>query len=97
MTPQEVLLEAADLIEKHGWWNGGPIENIKSNNNVNCPVTAILAVCRDSNVVLKANDLLALALPLTTEIRTVRRISKWNDSQPNGETVIAKLREVARS
>lgn len=84
MTPADVLREAADLIEERGWWNGRPQCGVGGH----CPLSAFSAIARSSELERRAKNALLEALDW-------QPIANWNDRQPNGDVVIAKLREVA--
>lgn len=84
MTPAEVLRKAADLIEERGWWNG---TDDMLDGATFCVITAVTRVA-GGNAAFNATTLFERAVG-------VARADEWNDAQPNGEVVIAKLREVA--
>jgi hypothetical protein len=86
MTPAEVLRKAADLIEERGWWNGRGDSNSPV-YGTHCALTALRDVC--------PGERLRFAAVGAIEEKVRGLVSEWNDRQPNGEVVIAKLREVA--
>jgi hypothetical protein len=88
MTPAEVLRKAADLIEERGWWNGDAVDRSQSV----CVDLALLHIGAERDVV--KSFAVAVAGP-SALARPSTSIQTWNDAQPNGGVVIAKLREVA--
>ena len=83
-TTTDVLRQAADLIERNGWWNGnGPADE------TNCATMAIAyaapfgwtAVCERA----------------MRQFLQVDSLATWNDAQQNGAVVIAALRACADS
>jgi hypothetical protein len=86
MSPAEVLRKAADLIEERGWWNG---ENLWADSYLP-PVGGVVCAALAIKSFVPWNDAFsALAAAVGPSV------GAWNDAQPNGEVVIAKLREVA--
>jgi hypothetical protein len=91
MTPAEVLRKAADLIAERGWWNGrglGPFPG----DGPHCVLGAVGSAVWFHQAAGR-NELYFAAM--TALHRSIGSIADWNDAQPNGEVVIAKLREVA--
>lgn len=84
MTPAEVLRKAADLIEERGWWDGRTQRRIGGH----CALTALSSIAISAELERRAENALLEALDW-------QPIANWNDRQPNGDVVIAKLREVA--
>jgi hypothetical protein len=87
MTPAEVLRKAADLIEERGWWDGVGVKP----RHCECVMTAVDSICTqfDLEVNIYADALIAVGDAVDMGP------ARWNDAQPNGGVVIAKLREVA--
>ena len=82
-TTTDVLRQAADLIERNGWWNGnGPA------GETNCVMSAFgyvsLDMSRSAERALK-------------QFLGVPALVAWNDAQQNGAVVIAALRACADS
>jgi hypothetical protein len=93
MTPAEVLRKAADLIEERGWIRGDDALETWANGGPLCAGTAMMEVDRyftakDTDPVFRAGWAFREAVGYSC-------VPVWNDAQPNGEVVIAKLREVA--
>lgn len=90
MTPSDVLLKAAELIERDGWWNG---DSAGISDGTTCAYLAIGWVASDLNVRDAACMLFwrSLRLGIDTDIPT------WNDAQPNGAVVCAALRAAAKA
>ncbi len=83
------LLDAADLIEQEGWWNGKerPI------GNETCPFYAMLAVLAASHGDMATME--AAEKRLLANVHPYSSIADWNDAQAGGSVVIAVLREAA--
>lgn len=82
---RQVLLDAADYIEAHGWSQG-----CWSRNGMPCALWAIIKIGAD-------HDLVAMA-QMGMEKRIGGKVAKWNDAPGRTSTeVCATLREVARS
>jgi hypothetical protein len=93
MTPAEVLRRAADLIEEHGWVKGKDAWAIWRATGACCAGIAIGLVV-DSQPVGEKSDRWSVAREVERRVPE-NNIVCWNDAQPNGDVVIAKLREVA--
>jgi hypothetical protein len=85
MTPAEVLRKAADLIEERGWWR--ETECVWRERRL-CALFALDEATGRFRTPVHEAFMDAIGNP-------VGGIGYWNDAQPNGEVVIAKLREVA--
>lgn len=90
MTPQEVLIKAADYIEEHGWWNGEP-----GTYRAGGPKCAVMAIshCGGGDH-WPALHRFSKWLGETDE--RMIAVSDWNDAQPDGATVVAALRAAAQ-
>lgn len=98
MTPQEILLKAANLIEMRGWFDG----KCDSPGKV-CASTAISSVVGPGSGG-KASAARTLLLEYFASQGTVvghgdtyTRIYKWNDAQPDAEAVVNAMRAAARA
>jgi hypothetical protein len=88
MSPADVLNQAADLIERDGWWNGkGEVPE----DGPACALMAINGVCR------RAEDPFEVASNAMRKFIGNSQLANWNDAQPDGATVCAALRACARS
>lgn len=86
-----VLRDAADLIEKDGWWNGQPME--ENSTPPNCAYTAIRSVATRELVLLTSK---ALADQIKKSDDPYSVIFGWNDApDQTAEGVIEFMREVA--
>jgi hypothetical protein len=99
MTAADVLDEAAGLIEQRGWWNGhvdGPLGSGPALGKEICAGQAIYKLeYTPLHTRLQALTALGKAVnPRGTSIYNA--VITWNDRQPNGEAVAAKMREVAQ-
>ena len=87
MTPQQVLMAAADYIEQHGWC----VRSYRKGQRV-CAVGAI-------NAVTTGNPSQGIELSYEAEMLLYRYVaipvSRWNDAQPDAATVVAALRQAA--
>lgn len=89
MKPAEVLRQAADLIEKKGWWDGQDYRGGRQ-----CALTAIGATASSMRIRESAYIALAAVLPLPSGYQDpAEKIIVWNDSQSSG--VIATMRACA--
>lgn len=106
MTPQEILLAAAALIERTGWSRG---EYAQGSDGDRCSPTAahatrfcvlgaIRCVVDNGNVLGEvgnaALDRLGMSLDL---IGDHSRLAQWNDKRRKASVVIAALRKAAQS
>lgn len=86
----DTLNKAADLIEERGWWDGtGDFPKLRVG-----PTCAGLAIREAQNY----EPLLAPVISEAGEFLTDylgSRIPRWNDAQPDGETVVSTLRAAA--
>jgi len=80
------LADAADLIEKCGWWNG---EGGKRGDRY-CALLAIGECATETTIAYNS-------IKLFKKHIGDQRIPVWNDQQLNAETVICALREAAYS
>jgi hypothetical protein len=90
MSPADVLNQAADLIEREGWWNGQGFMPEGPEPHKRCAVMAIDDLSYHGDVTEELLDRVRLRLGCQS-------IADWNDRQPDGATVCAALRECARS
>lgn len=79
-----ILLRAAELIEKSGWWNG---TEVTFGEDHHCAIMAIASVTGRA-IGLDEIDRFALRLG-------VKSIASWNDAQPNAEAVTSHMRACA--
>lgn len=91
----EAIEAAADLIERDGWfrlsWAGlQPINN--RTGKANCAVTAL---CRITGGGGRITPLYTACVRYLVEFVGGEYLTDWNDSQLNGETVVATMREAA--
>ena len=84
-TPQQLLRDAADLIEQKGW-----CQRAYSDGNGYCAIGALLHIDH--------NDISRSYLSATHSLEAnIGSIATWNDQQERTkQEVIAKLREVAQ-
>lgn len=103
-TPQQVLLDAADDLEKNGWWSGKPLDAMN-----NCTLTAINAVTPFPNgwdcstyipqIPLReeARKLLIVTAGIPCPGTSCEAIVDWNDAEgQTAENVIATMRKAAK-
>jgi hypothetical protein len=89
MTPSDMLLKAAELIERDGWWDGhGDVDGVDERA---CAAMAINRVSGDST-----SQIAGAARFAFKEFIGDRSIARWNDAQPNGAVVCAALRAAAK-
>lgn len=83
---------AASLIEDEGWWDGqGSMPLLSDGDPRVCAVSAITrAVGTDYYLSTDIVRAVALILGFTD-------LAAWNDSQPDGPTVVAALRAAAEN
>jgi hypothetical protein len=92
MTPQQVLLAAADLIEQNGWARHTAARMIRGKEHY-CAIGAIVAVTPKAASVDAACDLL-----LTVIHEPLHSISYWNDwVAMDKRTVVRAMRRAARA
>jgi|SRR5882672_1822272 len=83
------LLEAANLIEKKGWWDGS-----RNGFFLDGKVCAGLAICEVfHNKEMEASKAF-VRLALQAGVKGREDIPRWND-QSNAETVVRTIREAA--
>lgn len=87
--PKAVLVAAADLIDRCGWWNGEGPEGDR-----HCAAMAIAAVTECGPV---GDAACVAASDAFNRFIKEPDMARWNDRQPNGEAVIAALRACADS
>lgn len=102
---RDVLLGAADDIERRGWWGGvGGVNDSRdagSEEGVTCAELSISGYCDNVHLAVPTLEFLADFLGLEYDNHDfhlptpVGAIIKWNDAQPDGATVIAALRAAA--
>jgi len=102
---REVLLKAADLLEKSEWWRGGDSHTCRQKNE-HCPLTAMAAIAPDLvdlPVISEARRYLneAIAGPNIVAsniiIHIIHYIIHYNDTvAKNKEEVVNKMREAAK-
>ena len=84
---QQLLLDAADLIDRQGWWNGKPQKSL----SVHCIQTALFAASPRSSIACEA------AVNFLNHIGG-HGIVCWNDAPGRTkEEVLAAMRGAARS
>lgn len=102
MTTSELLNEAADFIEEHGWFNLDNPQYSVSGDNPCCALTAIGYVSRDDFTGVRLAAIGALAEAVRDEVDIEyyvgwrgKLIGEWNDRYTSPEPVVTKMREVA--
>lgn len=85
---QQLLLDAAALLEKKGWCRG----MYETGDGRHCAVGAIIDVAR---------PLTAMHTHRLTALHKLERFvggtaTVWNDNQPNGQVVIDAMRKAAK-
>lgn len=96
----ETLNKAANLIEECGWWRGRRVNESPQDykqlfaDTTVCAGLAIRRLSDNREAAVKFAEFLDLGV--NTHSGSLLAIYDWNDSQPNGQVVIDKLREVAK-
>lgn len=111
ITNKQLFEDAAEIITARGWWNGSVNTNrVAGTTCVALAIEAATKLPKEDITYRDIEaPIIVLAKELgwyegmhragthnnVTAIGPYSYVTKWNDRQPDGETVVAKLREVA--